>query len=285
VKSKFWGLLPFLFLLAPGQLSAQALFDASSFPKTVTATGQTEVTGSILVILRAGTTVPGNLLIDMSPLTITNASAADISVMVTGSITVGGTSVDITNNLVRIPVNAGASSGSIRVDGIRVAIAGTGITSANAKLSWENSLNVLTSGSSVTVINSVQNGLTADPVTDGFVIFNGQVYKNTSTISVHEGYASAFSSSRSFGQTVSTQIRIRVTDFPDGLERSHDGDVYLQRGSRQRQRPGILQYSLHRRCYRTAWDFATHHRCESRAGRCSRPERYFSFDGYSALCG
>src|SRR5205085_675263 len=189
-------------------------------PTTVTATGQTEVAGAVMVILRAGTTTTGNLLIDLSPLTITNTTATDIRVTFNGAITPAGpTAVDSQNGLVRIPVNAGAISGTIRVDGIRVAVAGTGISSANAQLSWENSPNfppnLLTSGTNLPVINAVQSGLAADPVTDRFVVFNGQLFKNTSTISVREGYAGAFSSSTDFGQTVSTRIRIRVTDFPD----------------------------------------------------------------------
>jgi len=217
LKSKFLSVLVFLFLFAPGQLRAQGLFDGLSFPTTVTATGQTEVAGAIVVFLRAGTTTAANLLIDLSPLTITNTNPADIRVTANG-ITVGATTVDAPNGLVRIPVNAGATSGTIRVDGIRVAVAGTGISSANAQVSFENSVNLMRSGTNLPVINAVQSGLAADPITDRFVIFNGQVFKNTSTISVREGYAGAFSNSTDFGQTVSTRLRIRVTDFPDGLE-------------------------------------------------------------------
>src|SRR5206468_11841406 len=118
------------------------------------------------------------------------------------------------NNLVRIPVSGDASAGSIRVEGIRVSVAGSGITSLNARLSWEGPatgsepLNIFSSGTSAPVINAVQSGLTADPITDRFVIFNGRVYDDTSTISLSEGYAAAFSNSTDFGQTVSTRVRI-----------------------------------------------------------------------------
>ncbi|HYR89108.1 MAG TPA: DUF5719 family protein [Terriglobia bacterium] len=220
MKSKFVGLVMFLLLSMPGPISAQGLFEGFGFPRTVTATGHTELLGPIVVSLRQGSTSAGKLVIDVSPLQITNASSADIRVVATG-ITVGPTEFDPDNkSLVRIPVSAGASAGSIRVEGIRVSVVGTGITSQNAKLSWEGStaLNVFTAGSSVAVINAVQSGLTADPITDRFVVFNGQVFDDTSTISLREGYAAAFSSSREFGQTVSTRVRIRVTDFPTNLQ-------------------------------------------------------------------
>src|SRR3954466_7261768 len=129
-------------LLASANLSAQGIFDGFSFPTTVIATGQTEVAGPLIVSLRTGTTVSGTLVIDLSPYRITNASAADIRVTATG-ITVGATSINTDVSQIRIPVNAGASAGSIRVDGIRFAVAGTGATSINAKLSWEDSLNIL----------------------------------------------------------------------------------------------------------------------------------------------
>jgi hypothetical protein len=218
MRSKFVGILLFLVLLTPGSLLAQGLFQAVGLPATVTSTGQTEVIGPIIVSMTQGPAGAGTLVIDVSPLQITNATAADISVAPTG-LTVGATTIDTTNNLVQIPVNASTSSNaSIRIQGIRVAVAGTNINSLNAKLSWLNSGNVFTSGASVPVISSVQSGLVAQPITDPFVIFNGQVYRNTSTIHVAEGYAGAFSNSAQFGQTGSTQVRIRVTDFPNGIQ-------------------------------------------------------------------
>jgi hypothetical protein len=216
MKLKFASIVSLLALLLPGTLSAQGIFDGFGFPTTVTATGQTEVVGSVMASLRTGTTVSGNLVVDLSPFKITNPTAASIAVTATG-ITVGAVTIDSDKNQVRIPVNAGASAGSIRVDGIRVAVAGTGASSIAAKLSWEDSLNVLLTGTTVTVVNSVQTGLVADPITDRFVIFNGQLFDSSSTISLREGHAAAFSDSTTFGQTVPTRIRIRLTDLPAGL--------------------------------------------------------------------
>src|SRR2546427_2000959 len=207
-----------LVLFSSGSLLAQGQFLGLGFPKTVTATGQAELIGPIVVTMVQGPAVAGTLIIDVSPLQLTNAVAADISVTATG-LTVGATTIDTNNNLVKIPVMAGGSaSGQIRVEGLRVAVAGTGINSFSAKLSWQDSLNIFTSGTTVPVIDAVQSGLTAEPVGNRFTVFNGQVYGSGPTIRVTEGYASAFSNSSQFGQTTSTQVRIRVTDFPDNLQ-------------------------------------------------------------------
>ena len=207
-----------LMLFSSGSLLAQGLFRGFGFPRTVTATGQAEVLGPILVTMVQGPAVAGTMVVDVSPLQITNANAADISVNATG-LTVGATTIDTDNHLVKIPVMAGGgASGSIRLEGIRVAVAGVGINSFNAKLSWPDSLNVLIEGTSVPVIDAVRGGLTAQSVGNRFTVFNGQVYGSGPTIRVSEGYASAFSNSSQFGQTNSTKIQIRVTDFPDNLQ-------------------------------------------------------------------
>src|SRR5260370_11447879 len=124
MKLRFAGLAAFLILGMSGALSAQGgLFIGLGFPKRVPATGQTEVIGPVMASLRFGTTDGGNLVINVSPLQITNSSASDIRVSATG-IGVGATTIDTVNSLIRVPVNAGATSGSIRVEGIRVSVAG-----------------------------------------------------------------------------------------------------------------------------------------------------------------
>src|SRR5262245_3441124 len=224
MRVKLLSLVFVVFLLLTRSLQAQGIFDGFSFPVTVTATGQTELVGGIIVSLRTGTTVSGTLAIDLSPYKITNPNAASIQVTATG-ITVGATTIDADASIIRVPVNAGASAGSIRIDGIRIAIAGTGATSVNAKLSWEGSLNVLASGTTLAVVNSVQTGLAADLVTDRFVIFNGQLVDPTSIISVREGYASAFSNATNLGQTVPTRVRIHLSDLPAGLQLNFPASV------------------------------------------------------------
>ena len=218
MKLRFAVFVSVLMLFSSGSVLAQGLFRGFGFPRTVTATGQAEVLGPILATLVQGPAAAGTLVIDLSPLQMTNANAADISVTAT-ALTVGSTTIDADNHLVKIPVIAGgAASGSIRIEGIRVAVAGTGINSFNAKLSWQDSLNVFIDGATVPVIAAVQSGLTAQAVGDRFTVFNGKIYGSGPTIRVTEGYASAFSNSSQSGQTNPTQVRIRVTDFPDNLQ-------------------------------------------------------------------
>ena len=218
MKLRFAVFVSVLMLFSSGSVLAQGLFRGFGFPRTVTATGQAEVLGPIMVTLVQGPAAAGTLVIDLSPLQMTNANAADISVTAT-ALTVGSTTIDADNHLVKIPVIAGgAASGSIRIEGIRVAVAGTGINSFNAKLSWQDSLNVFIDGATVPVIAAVQSGLIAQAVGDRFTVFNGKIYGSGPAIRVTEGYASAFSNSSQSGQTNPTQVRIRVTDFPDNLQ-------------------------------------------------------------------
>src|SRR2546425_7838317 len=210
MKSKLLVTILLGIFFAPCSLWAQGLFQGTGIPATVIGTGQTEVIGLIVVSMTQGPAVAGTLVVDVSPLQITNANAADITVTAFG-LTVGAATIDTTNNLVQIPVQAGGSAtASIRIEGIRVAVAGTGINSFNAKLSWQNSLNAFLRGTSVPVINTVSGGLVVQPITDP---------RGTSRmIHLSESYSSAFSSSSQFGQTGSTKIRIRITDFPDGAQ-------------------------------------------------------------------
>src|SRR5437667_2758440 len=218
MKLRFAVFVSVLMLFSSGSVLAQGLFRGFGFPRTVTATGQAEVLGPIMVTMVQGPAGAGTLVIDLSPLQMTNANAADISVTAT-ALTVGSTAIDADNHLVKIPVIAGgAASGSIRIEGIRVAVAGTGINSFNAKLSWPDSLNVFIDSATVPVIAAVQSGLIAQAVGDRFTVFNGKIYGSGPTIRDTEGYASAFSNSSQSGQTNPTQVRIRVTDFPDNLQ-------------------------------------------------------------------
>src|SRR5262249_17173204 len=218
MKSKFLGVLLLVMFLTPGSLLAQGLFQSFGIPRTAAATGQTELLGGIIVSMTQGSVTADTLVIDVSPLQITNANAADISVTTVG-LTVGATTIDTTNNLVQVPVlSSSGSTASMTINGIRVAVAGTNTTSLNAKLSWLNGSNFFTGASSVAVISAVQSALVTQPIMDPFVIYAGQLVRNTSTIHVAEGFGTAFSSAAQYGQTGPTQLRIRVTAFPDGIQ-------------------------------------------------------------------
>ena len=215
MKQKVLLFVPLFVVLLPALLPAQGLFQGFGFPVPVASTGQTELIGLILASMTLGPVAADTFVIDVSPLQITNANAADIGVTATG-MTVGATTIDTTNNLIEIPVQSSSgSSGVIRVQGIRVAVAGAGINSFNARLSWLNSRNAFMSGVSVPVINSVQSGLVAQWFTGATSSSSGQV-SSSSTIQLTEGFPGAFSNSSQYGQTGPTQIQITVTNFPAG---------------------------------------------------------------------
>jgi hypothetical protein len=221
---RFGVLVGMLSFLLPQQLSAQGVFEGFAVPRTVIATGHTELLAPINVALRTGTTMNDTLVLDVSPLIITNSSATDIRVSA-GSLTAGPVSIEPLQGRVKIPVSAGATSGTLRVEGVRVSLPATGTSSIPARLSWSSGQNLfrdvasgsLTNSASVVVVNHVESGLIADEMTDRFFIFNGRVYDDTAKIVVREGFASAFVTSADFGQNTPTQIRIRVSDLPAGL--------------------------------------------------------------------
>jgi hypothetical protein len=222
-NTKVFVALLFVFL-SPVSLRAQGLFQALGFPATVASTGQTELIGLILASMTNGPALADTLVIDVSPLQVTNANASDIAVTATG-MTLGVTTIDTENNLVQIPVLlSNASSGLIRIQGIRVAVAGMNVNSLNARLRWLNSRNAFTAGGSVPVIKSVQSGLAAQWIIGAPAVSNGQV-SSSSTIELDEGFPGAFSNSSQYGQTGPTEVQITVTDFPAGGQMTFPASV------------------------------------------------------------
>src|SRR5262249_21257917 len=134
--------------------------------------------------------------------------AADIRVTASGGVTGGATVVDAENGLVKVPVNGGATSGFVIIEGIRVSIANTGVTSVTARLSWARGLNIFREGptgslsfkSSALVVDKVSAGLSVDPISDNFSIYANRVVKDTGVVLIHEGFATAFTDATDFGQ-------------------------------------------------------------------------------------
>ncbi len=206
-----------LFALTPLQLAGQSLFDVFSFPKTIIATGQTEVIGTINVALQQGTTLADTLVIDVSPYRVTNANPSDIRVMLFGNITTGAIAIEAPEGRVRIPVNAGAKSGLIRIDGIRVAVAGKNATAIEARLKWAGNQNLFPSAITVRVVDQVQSGLVVEPGDDRFAIYGNLVLDSTANFIVKEGFKYAFTNTSDFGQTAPTRLKIRLTELPGGV--------------------------------------------------------------------
>lgn len=181
--------------------------------------------------LRFGTTAADTLVIDVSPFRITNTNASDVRVKTSGDVSVGAVTLQAAEGLVGVPVNAGGSNGSVRVDGIRVSVAGSNASSISARVRWAAQQNILTAGQSVVVANEVRTALAVDPMTDHFLIYSSLVIDNTATIRLRETYAGAFASTAEFGQNTPTRLRIRVTDYPTGLIMNFPASVAANEGA------------------------------------------------------
>ena len=196
---------------------AQAVFQPFGFPNPITSNGHTEALGPVHLALKLGSTLADTLIIDVSPYRVTNTAATDIRVTTAGSVTTGAVTIEAADGRVKVPVNAGGSSGSIRVEGIRISTVGSTASTVTAKVSWGNRANFFEGSEVVTVANEVLRGLSADTMTDIFRVYANTVVDSTATIILREGYASSFKNSADFGQDTPTRVRIRVTDFPKGL--------------------------------------------------------------------
>ena len=196
---------------------AQGVFLPIGIPYTAIETGHTELAGAIQLALSFGTTLADVIVVDPSPFQITNASATDIRITAAGSLSTGVPTIDSTANLLRIPINAGGSTGSLRIEGLRLSVNGATASSVPVRVFFEQSQNVMLSSDPVPVIDSFSRGLSAAEMTDQFLIVNNRVLDATATIPVAEVFAAAFSSGSEFGQSGGTQIRIKVSDFPSGL--------------------------------------------------------------------
>jgi hypothetical protein len=201
---RFAILLSALLSVVPSQGFAQGMFESFAFPKTVITTGHTEVLGPVHLALVQGSIVADTLVIDVSPLRVTNRSAADIQVTTSGNISAETVVLEPEERRVRVPVNTGGNNGFLRVDGIRVSLAGSNSTSVSARLSWAGRQNILSQRDSVVVVNQVRSGLVVDRMSDLFAVVNNVVVDNTGTIVLHEGYDSAFVNGSDFGENTDT---------------------------------------------------------------------------------
>ena len=179
------------FALVETPAFGQGIFLPIGIPRPATRTGHTELIGAIQLALREGTTTADVIRIDPSPFKITNASATDVRVTPAGNLVNGTPTIDSDLNILRIPINAGGSSGSLRIEGLRLSLSGTTDASVSVGVSFEQ-LNVMLEPDRVTVIDSIDSGLSTQVMTDGFVVSNGQVADSTATISLGESFSSAF---------------------------------------------------------------------------------------------
>ncbi len=204
-------------ILSAAPLFGQATFAVASSSTTGADISVTELTGAISLTVFSGSTVAASLLVQYSA-TITNNSAAEISVLGTGGLSgiASSPALDRSSNTLRIDVPAGGSAANrISIAGVRVALAGQNYTNVTATISALNSSGnaILAGQGTVVVLGSIQQpfavALPDNVITPG----NGSAVDTDVTITVSERYVSAFSGSVGlFGQTV--PLEIKISPFP-----------------------------------------------------------------------
>lgn len=170
---------------------AQATFQVGSIPVTaVTATGQTEKTGSITF-----TTVSGSAATSLGTITVSyGVPITNSGANITGTATAGALpTIGSTNNasgVVVINVSAGFS-GTFTLSGVRVAVSGTTLTSLSASISAVG--NAIVAGQTVvTVISSIANGIASLASTAGVINAVTGTVTTQPILKVKENYLDAF---------------------------------------------------------------------------------------------
>ncbi len=155
---------------------AQGVFSvSSSIEPRARMNGQTEAAGGITLSLESGTitgTESGTVNINYGT-TITNAiGAADMNGIVIDICTVDGDAdnTTISGSTITIQVDTCNADQSIDVSGVRLAIAGQGLTSVAANITSSGDVRLGSGANEVTVVNSivdelVDGGVTSDTVT------------------------------------------------------------------------------------------------------------------------
>lgn len=207
-------------------LLAQATFEVGSATPIVVDIGHTELTGSITLTVVSGTTADAPFVINYSA-PITNNDASDISVQGTGGLSGIDPAPDLDRNanaiIIHVPAGATVDS-SIIISGVRVAIAGLGITQVTASIEG-----LMPGGNSIVVGEA--NPAVISSLAEPFSISQYEpplsygVESNFQTsLMIVEGFQNAFTGMPGIGgQTVPTQIRITpFPSIPDGVQLTFD---------------------------------------------------------------
>ena len=182
--------------------TVQAQISVSSTPvTTIRADGITEKTGSVVLTFNSA---PANgtdtITLDYG-VKVNIASAAGAVTAGTG-ITIG--TIASSGNLVRIPLTFASASGSniVTLSGVRVDVAGSGLTELSASLS--STVISIVAGQNITkVVNSIAAPMSAGKSTNAkaALLDDGTKVVTVGKLSVTEGFASAFASSVQEGTT------------------------------------------------------------------------------------
>ncbi len=219
-----------MFVALSAAAFAQATFTVGSIPvTTVTASGNAEKTGDITFTLVQGSspTVSGTVTISYgvpmtSPIGFIHviaplAVAPAVNNFVGTALQVLSINAQAGQVVIAVPAGV-AAPGSFTLTGVRVAVAGTSLSSLSAAISSTG--NAIVAGQTgVTVINSIAAGLAkvgVDPATGKafadapeLVAINPE--SSTSAMFASENYLDAFGSIPSLDTTITTGIIVRFT--------------------------------------------------------------------------
>jgi hypothetical protein len=194
---------------------AQATFSVSSAPITaVSRNDNTARAGEIFL-----TEIPGSLTSVVGTITISygapiSCPIAAVSVMGTGGL--GPVALTTLNNLagtlaISVPAGGGAAD-YIRVDGVRLAVAGTALTSINAAISSTG--NAIVAGeTSIPVISSIARGIASLSGVAGEITSATGAVTTSPIVGAREDHLNAFDWSLS-GNTTSVMVRFHVDQAP-----------------------------------------------------------------------
>ena len=216
----FWVLLSLcitlsVFLSQPALL-AQGLFIVVSDPTEVAKTNRSALSGSLIFVVEAGTTGPGEVVIDYG------VSIEDHPGNVSGDPGAAIEETDLASGILTVQIPQGLSAGElITLSGVRFDMAATDVERvvANLRVAPGSGFVIRETHLSVEVISRVLPGLEVDLESDLVFILPANFFRPASlTLALKEGFPAAFSGNTGQpNQNIPTRVQIRVVGLPEGV--------------------------------------------------------------------
>ena len=215
----FWGLLSLcitlsVFLSQPALL-AQGLFIAVSDPTEVAKTNRSALSGSLFFVVEAGTTGPGEVVIDYG---VSIEDPGNVS----GDPGAAIEETDLASGILTVQIPQGLSADElITLSGVRFDMAATDVERvvANLRVAPGSGFVIRETHLSVEVISRVLPGLEVDLESDLVFILPANFFRPASlTLALKEGFPAAFSGNTGQpNQNIPTRVQIRVVGLPEGV--------------------------------------------------------------------
>jgi hypothetical protein len=215
--SAILGLIVVATAFSATRAQAQAQFSASLSSGIASKIGHVELLGDVTFTVVSGTTVPGQIGLDISPIPFADVSGLTIS----GTGGLAGAALSALNEeagFVQVSVDPNADAGdSITIRGLRVAVTSFSIVTLPASVNITG--NSLVAGQeTLNLIQETQDSLYVDATTDATFAYDdlGFQVDDFGDFTIGEGFPDAFSSAVGpLGRTVVTEITFRVHALPN----------------------------------------------------------------------